>query len=207
MERIVAFRCSFDLDIMKFFTYRIQEQYFEAFLALGDNEVFVDGGGFDGTTTARFIQNVPNYEKIYFFEPQPEMLRLSENRLSVYPNIMFFRQGLYKKNVFLKLDSTMGSSSRISETGDITIECVALDDVVSRKITFLKLDVEGAELEALEGAERTIIEYHPRIAVCTYHNQEHFWRIPEYVLSLNDDYSVFMRHYTEGILETVMYFV
>jgi len=71
----------------------------------------------------------------------------------------------------------------------------------------IKLDIEGAEFEAITGAANHIHRHTPRIAVCVYHNQSDFWRIPERILELNDHYKIYLRHYSEGILETVMFFV
>ena len=63
------------------------------------------------------------------------------------------------------------------------------------------------ELNALLGAEKTIIRDKPLIAVCVYHNQKHFWQVPKYLIGIVPSYKVYLRHYTEGIFETVMYFI
>lgn len=207
LEDIVAFRYSFNLNYMTSFSFRINEQYFESFVSLSENEVFVDGGGFDGETTKEFIKKVPKYGKIYFFEPFMEMLNIAERKLSSYPNVNFFQKALYDKKEVLSFDTTKGSASSISSEGNHIVEAVRLGDIIHGKIGFVKLDIEGAELKALKGAEKTIVKYRPKIAVCVYHNQEHFWKIPEYLLKLNKAYKVYLRHYTEGILETVTYFV
>ena len=61
--------------------------------------------------------------------------------------------------------------------------------------------------EALQGAQGHIKNGHPILAIAVYHTVSDFWRIPEYVLSLRPDYRIFLRHYTEGWSETVMYFI
>lgn len=66
-------------------------------------------------------------------------------------------------------------------------------------LTFIKIDLEGWELKALYGAVRHIAEDHPKLAISVYHHAGDFWRI-------RDDYQVFLRHYTEGWSESVMYF-
>jgi hypothetical protein len=72
---------------------------------------------------------------------------------------------------------------------------------------FIKMDLEGWELKALQGAVRHIREDHPKLAIAVYHHPSDFWRIPEFILSIRDDYDLYLRHYTEGWSETVMYFV
>ena len=69
------------------------------------------------------------------------------------------------------------------------------------------MDIEGGELSALTGAERIIDKHHPTLAVCVYHHGEHYRTIPERVLSYRSDYRLYLRHYTEGVTETVTYFV
>ena len=130
-----------------------------------------------------------------------------EHRLADLERVSFVSKGLYSSNGIVRFDGTTGPTSHISDTGATEIPVVRLDDEVSEAIMFLKLDVEGAECEALAGAERHIAGDRPQMAVCVYHDQRDFWRVPEKVLQLDDAYDVYLRHYTEGILETVMYFL
>lgn len=94
-------------------------------------------------------------------------------------------------------------------TGSIRIEVDRLDDVLEDRFkpTLIKMDIEGAEMLAIEGAKHTITTYHPRLALCVYHNVGDFWRIPLKIFSLRNDYRVHLRHYTESIYETVMFFI
>ncbi|OPX26451.1 MAG: methyltransferase, partial [Campylobacteraceae bacterium 4484_166] len=86
--------------------------------------------------------------------------------------------------------------------------CVdSLDNIITQKVDFIKLDIEGAEQDAIEGARQTIARYTPVIACCIYHKADDWHKIPQKVLSINDRYNIYMRHYMEGIFETVMYFV
>jgi len=62
-------------------------------------------------------------------------------------------------------------------------------------------------MQAIVGARQAIIKHHPRLAICVYHRFDDLWRIPERVLSFHDDYQIFLRHYTEGVDETVMFFI
>ena len=66
---------------------------------------------------------------------------------------------------------------------------------------------EGAECDAIEGAREHVTASRPKLAVSVYHDQRDFWRVPETVLKIDDSYKIYLRHYTEGPLETVMYFV
>ena len=101
-----------------------------------------------------------------------------------------------------------GQMPQIGEQGTnvIKISTVAIDDVVDgEEVSFIKLDVEGAELKALQGAARTIRTFRPRLAISVYHKPEDIIEILEYILSLHDDYRLYIRHYQMSSCETIVY--
>ncbi len=69
------------------------------------------------------------------------------------------------------------------------------------------MDIEGYEQKAIEGAKKIIRTYHPRLAISVYHQKNDFWKIPELILNIRTDYDIYLRHYTEGISETIMFFI
>ncbi|MGV8991760.1 MAG: FkbM family methyltransferase [Thiobacillus sp.] len=203
---LVEYRMTADIEIMADYSYIPNEQYFPDFLEL-DEEVFMDIGGYDGQTSLELIKRCANYAAIYLFEPSESNLVKAKNNLSDFSNIHFINRGLSDKPAELKFNSNEGSASRISDAGDVTIYVDALDNLVTEKTTFLKMDIEGAESLAIEGAKRHILNDHPKMAIAVYHKPDDFWRIPKQILSIRDDYDLHLRHYTEGTDETVMYFV
>ncbi len=206
-RKVVLFRYTFDLDCMRGLTCRIDQQYWEPFVKFGPTEVFVDGGGYDGQTTLDFASRVKDYERIYYFEPSTEMMAVSIKRLGHLKDIEFFQKGLFSREGSITFDASAGSASRISDSGKSTIQLTTIDKVASRPISMIKLDIEGAEFDAISGAATQIRKHTPKLAICVYHNQSHFWRIPKLILELNDRYRIYLRHYSEGILETVMFFI
>ena len=87
-----------------------------------------------------------------------------------------------------------------------TINVVAIDDVISEPITYMKMDIEGCELEALHGAEKQIIENKPMLAICVYHKMNDFTDIWSYLKHLNPDYKFYLRHHNKfSATETVLY--
>ncbi|CAK8711707.1 Methyltransferase FkbM domain-containing protein [Candidatus Electronema halotolerans] len=206
-DRIMQFRLEADLQPMKQFEYAAERQYFEPFLQLVPGEVFVDGGGFDGLTTLEFAARCPNYSAVHFFEPSVETLATAKNKLSCLERVYYYPLGLYDAADTLHFDSSSGSASSICEDGEETIQVARLDDVIQDAVSFIKLDLEGAEIAALKGMEQHILTDHPKLAVAVYHRASDFWRIPQYILGLRDDYKVYLRHYTEGWTETVMFFI
>lgn len=205
--KIINFRLSQDITYLEGFKDLEDRQYFEGFLRLeSTGETFVDVGSFNGYTSECFIRLCPGYKSIHVFEPETANMAAVKKRLSGYPHIHYYPCGLSNVPQTLRFEAS-GSASRISERGDREIRVERLDAVLMEPFTYLKMDVEGAELSAIEGARESIIKNHPRLAISVYHRFDDFWRIPEKVLSCRDDYRIFLRHYTEGVTETVMFFI
>ncbi len=135
------------------------------------------------------------------------MFRKAQNSLIKHDNIRFHQLALFSKKTSLRFDSTKSASSKICDYGDDIIAADCLDNVVTHKTTYIKLDIEGYELEALKGMKKHIITYQPKLAIAVYHDASHFFEVPKFVLGLRRDYDVYLRHYTEGWCETIMYFV
>ncbi len=167
----------------------------------------MDVGGYDGMTTLGFIKRCPSYKKVYFFEPESDNYRLAKVNLADKRNIQLINKGCSLKNdtAYLVADKDI---SVVSSEGDQRIELVALDSVILEDENILiKMDIEGAEYEAILGCMNIIKKCNPTLAVSVYHSVSDFWRIPFLVLSINPNYKLFVRHYTETVYETVMYFV
>ena len=89
------------------------------------------------------------------------------------------------------------------------VETITIDDLVSeeklKRVDFIKMDIEGAELEALRGAENTIRQFHPKLAISLYHKLNDLWEIPEYIDSLGLGYKFSLKHVTIHAEETVLF--
>jgi FkbM family methyltransferase len=204
---LINFKLSYDVDFLSNFSYLEDSQYFEDFLNLPENgAVFVDIGGYDGFTSEGFIKHYPGYQSIHIFEPDESNLEKSKERLDLFDDVTFYKIGLSNKKENLRFDSS-GSTSAISADGDMEISVDRLDDMQIENISFIKMDIEGIELLALKGSKECIKNQHPALAISVYHQVNDFWKIPEYILSLREDYHIFFRHYTESIYESVMFFI
>ncbi|MFZ7102550.1 MAG: FkbM family methyltransferase [Peptococcaceae bacterium] len=189
-----------------------QKQYFPTdIFTLNDQECFVDGGAYNGETIRDFIKATGNsFTFIYGFEPdkqnfdslEKELEHIGANRLKL------FNAGLYSATQEACFDSHGNSSSHLSESGKDKISLVKFDDIAEKyKPTYIKLDIEGAEREALEGMENTLKAYRPKLAVSVYHKADDLWELPLVVHSLNSSYKIYLRHYMGSLHETVCYAV
>ena len=187
-------------------------QYFELkslFQADWKNEYFVDAGALDGETTEFFLKHFEN-GYAYVLEPNLKQFEIIKERLRAYPQVELLSYGAYDKNTTLRFDPAEGDegSAKISAGGGMEIEVRRLDDLLEdRKVTFIKMDIEGAELAALRGAERIIREQRPKLAICVYHKPEDIWEIPSLILRYHPDYKLYLRHYSITQTETVLYAV
>jgi len=210
LDNLVNFRLTFDFSVFS----RIIApdacigQYFkENFLKFGENDIFVDGGGFDGDTTLKFIDKVNNkYKKILFFEPDEDSFLKAQENLKKYENIEFIKKGLYSKSAVFRFNSSGGLGSTIDQNGNVRIEVASIDEVLDKKADYIKMDIEGVELEALKGTKKQL-EQGVQLAISLYHKNVDIWEIPEYIKQINPDYKFYLRHYTNAIFETVLYAV
>jgi FkbM family methyltransferase len=208
-DDLVNFRNTYDIAYLMNFSCREADQYFEDFLMLkADGESFFDVGCYDGATTLEFIRRAPLYRSVYVFEPDPSNYRKCEANLSGHRDIHFHRLGLSDSKAILNMCS-QNSSSVISDSGSVSIQVDSLDNILTSADapTFIKMDIEGAEALAIEGARHTIHRHHPRLAICVYHKIGDYHKIARQILSIRNDYDVYLRHYTETIYETVMFFM
>lgn len=87
-----------------------------------------------------------------------------------------------------------------------TIETVALDEFLhGERVTFIKMDIEGVELDALKGAVRIIKEQKPKLAISVYHKADDIIEIPKLIMEMRPDYKLYLRHYSMLANEMVLY--
>lgn len=184
-----------------------EEQYFDQIVGLTDQEVFVDCDAYIGDTAMEFIQRVNGkYRQIYMFEAEPSKYgqiqkNLMRQQYKLYP------YGVWSENKVLCFDADGSSASKVSGHGTgIEVKVVALDNVdFGETPTFIKMDIEGAEKEALLGAKNMISEFHPKLAICVYHRWEDLFELPLLIKEFYPDYRLYIRHYSNRFAETVCY--
>ena len=206
-EKVINFKITFDYDFMEGFTNKHSEQYFDKELIPDiKNIVFLDGGGYVGDTATEVIKNFPDFKKIYLIEPIEQNIRIAKRELGHYENIEFLACGVSNKKATLHFNEEKSFSS-IYGKGTLSVEVDTIDNLVKEKVDFIKLDIEGAEQDAIDGARETIKRDKPILAICIYHKAEDWYKIPQKVLNIDSEYKIYLRHYMEGIFETVMYFI
>lgn len=178
---------------------------------LSKQEVFVDVGAYDGDTIKEFLLETNNtFEKILAYEIDKNCYKKLNNNIkgldeNIKNKIVLYNMGLYDKNEDIKYSSN-DTSSVISSSANENGKVVRLSDhAKDENITFIKMDIEGAEPNALEGAKDSITKYKPKLAICVYHEPYHLWEIPLFIKSLIPEYKIFIRHHSDFNVDTVCY--
>lgn len=186
----------------------VSRQYFDKdIISYGEDEVFVDGGCLNYASAKQFLEECSSVKKIYAFEPDTESAKRCRDeaaKVAVH-DYEVIEKGLYSEDTELHFVSMGNGCSGIAEEGECVVKVCAIDHEIKEAVTFIKMDIEGAELEALKGAANTIKKYRPKLAICVYHKPEDIIDIPKYILELNPEYKLYMRHYSDNAGETVLY--
>lgn len=188
------------------------KQYFDLKEIVHDkSEVFVDVGSFDGKTSLNFIKWCNNkYSHIWMFEADPINIKKIENNFDSEhtPNkTTIIPIGIWNEKTVLNFKSLGSGFSSISEKGERVVVDTLDNMLENQRVTFIKMDIEGAELPALKGAENIIRRQKPKLAISIYHHKEDIFDIPAVLLEYNSDYKFYLRHYSLAMYETVLYAV
>lgn len=183
-------------------------EYFDKSIMLPQKqEIFVDGGCYDGDTVKRFIKWCSGeYKMIYAYEPDFANYRKCIENCRAISNIELYNKGLWNTETKLPFleKGTMGSKIGGEKESSGVISSATIDGMIDGA-TFIKLDVEGAELKALQGSEKVILKNRPKLAICIYHKPEDVIEIPQYILTLHNDYKLYLRHYHTWSTSTILY--
>lgn len=204
-EKVLNFKITYDLNFMQGFTNNHEAQYFDKeIIPEMKNIRFVDGGGYVGDTLKEIIKNYPSYEKIYCIEPNELHINIAKRDFGTLENIEFINCGLGKET---RTSNQIQEAQNNCDHNYQAQSVDTLDNLINDSVDYIKLDIEGAEQDALMGAKKRILKDHPILAVCIYHKAQDWYKVPEIVLGIRKDYDIYLRHYMEGIYETVMYFI
>ncbi|HEC73618.1 MAG TPA: FkbM family methyltransferase [Methylophaga aminisulfidivorans] len=195
-------------------------------IELGDNEVLIDAGAFDGDSAIEFIKACDRQggsaSHVFCIEADTKNFEKLRTNTSGNSKISLINKGLWSSITTLQFassDNTFLTESRIVEDSiemnylhncvdaDNKIETVTIDDYFVDKgkcVSFIKMDIEGAEVEAIKGAALTIKKYRPQLAISVYHKKQDIFEIPLLLKSICPEYRFYLRQFSEHLSETVL---
>ncbi len=186
-------------------------------------KTIVDGGFCNGINSFAFKKHLKNLERIYAFEPLYEKFK-NENYdyfiqqadfVTIIPKALWNKTGKIEfcENIpyhsASRVLGTKGYAEKKPHENIVEIETTTIDeakkDYIAKKIDFIKLDIEGAETQALHGAENTFKQERPQLAVSIYHSMDDFVSIPVYLNEILQNYTFRIGHYSYDLNETILY--
>lgn len=166
-------------------------------LGIGKTEDYVDLGGYDGDTVLEFLEYTGGkFSSVTVLEPDPKNFRkLSQNAAS-FPQgrIRLVQAASWKEDGKLCFHNCAGRNSFLGEDGKIETDARSLDSLAGEsRVSFVKMDVEGAEYETLCGGAGVLRRDAPKLLVAAYHRNEDLYRLPLLIHKLNPDYRIYLR--------------
>lgn len=200
-------------------TFLLQQYRFECntqIIEVQPGDVVIDAGACWGDTALYFADKVGANGAVYAYEfDQDNLVLFSKNMIlnpSILSRIYLQEYAVWSKPGQTLRFSTNGPATRLvgeNEESNAQTLTDTIDQLVSRakleRLNFIKMDIEGAELEALRGAENSIRKFTPNLAISIYHKPEHFWQIQRYIDGLNLGYKFFIEHFTIHAEETMLF--
>lgn len=189
----------------------------ERIVAVKQDDIVFDLGGCWGDTALYFAHEVGDQGEVYSFEFIPGNIKIFKSNLLINKKLKN-RVMLVPHPVTNKSDefihykdngpgSKVSADSFVGETG--TCKTVSIDEFVKnkdiKKVDFIKMDIEGAEMMALEGGIETIKKFQPKLAIAIYHSFDDFVNIPKWILDLNLNYEIYIDHFSIHMEETICF--
>lgn len=192
----------------------ILEQYsYKDIITVQPNDIVIDCGGCWGDTALYFA--VKGARDVYVFEFIESNLEIMKKNISL--NSKYINKiNIIQNPVWNKSGETLsyidkGPGSKVGKYEDYQnkIKTLSIDDLVKlkkiSKVDFIKMDIEGVEFQALEGAVETIKKFKPKLAISVYHKSDDLITIPKLILSIRSDYNFYIDYYTIIGDEIILY--
>lgn len=185
---------------------------FRSLLAPPAEAVYLDCGAYNGDTVRLFIDTATKgYKRVYAFEPDSAMRERLRDMARADPRIELIEKGVFRDegSVSFCSDGVFSAIAAEEHAGPaVSIPVTTIDAVLKgQRADIIKMDIEGAEFDALHGAEQTIRAHKPKLAICLYHKVEDMLRIPELVLEYVPDYKLYIRHQSDTYTDTILFAV
>lgn len=191
-----------------------------SFIGASEGDTVIEAGACWGDTSLFFAGKAGNSGKVYAFEFEENNIKVLNDNLNLNPgisrNIELVRNAVWYRSgeVFTFTKGGPGTTiANQSGGGKFSVVSISIDDFVKERnlasVDFIKMDIEGAELNALKGAAETIKTFRPKLAISLYHKFRDFYLIPIYLKELSDKYNLgykfYLDHFTIYSEETVLF--
>lgn len=173
------------------------------------DHIFLDLGAYDGDSILEFVKYVHGrYNRIFAVEASEKNYKNLLVNTADTPNIECYNIGVYKEKTQLHFMVSDAKNTFATDEGTTVLAVDTVDNIVQAKpISFIKMDIEGAEYNALLGAQETIKSNTPILAISVYHKVEDLFRLLLLIQKIHPKYDYYLRHYSPTVIETILYAV
>ena len=172
-----------------------------------DIHSYVDGGVYDGDTIDNVAAIASDDLHVHAYEPSKEMASFLRNKYSS-SFVTVHEMAISSRKGTIAFADDSSRTSMIADQSSNLVTCTDLDSSLyerKKPVDLVKLNIEGAELDALRGAKSLILTDKPVLAIHAYHRPSHLWEIPLMIKSINPDYKVYFRQQDCSLMESVFY--
>lgn len=171
-----------------------KDEVYSDILKLNNSETIVDLGAYDGDTIREFTAFTNGkYDKIIALEPDEKSYKKLLKNTKDMANIQTYNMGAWDKKDTLIFSKEQSRNSHLSAEG-VPVKVTDIDSLIDCPVTMIKMDIEGSESKALDGAKKTIKKYLPKLYVCAYHRNEDLFTLGKKILALDENYKLYFRH-------------
>lgn len=192
---ILNFKISGRVDLL-FKAQQDKAFVYDNILINGDDEAFVDLGAYDGDTVNEFVTACNGkYRKIFAFEADEKNYSKLVKNTKGLKNTELFNIAAWDKKETLLFEKRKGRSSKLSSSGNVSVQADRLDDIINEEISILKMDIEGSEERAIAGSAGLIKKYRPKLYICAYHRNSDMFALPLKINEICNDYRFYFYHH------------
>ncbi len=191
-QNVINFKISGKIDYLFDCSVLKDEPY--TLLKLGNSEHFMDLGAYNGDTVAEFIEQTTDYSFITAVEPDTKSFRKLTKNTEGIKNLRLVNSAVFCRDEKGHFGMRGGRNSSICDNGTETNLITV--DTLSKVLppTYIKMDLEGGEIDAIKGAKDTITNHRPKLLISAYHRNDDLLTIPEEILNIRTDYKIYLRH-------------
>ncbi len=196
LNNIVYYWLNLNINALQQISEDFYMDYFDMdIVSCKQDDVFVDLGAYTGDTVRDFVAAYGRYKRIYAYELTPGTYDTLVNNTAVFRDVKCVQKAVGGKNEIKYVDDRKDcAGNKIVESGNTAIEVVCLDDDIKEPITIIKMDIEGAEKDAILGSKNHIINEKPKMLVSAYHLPADIFEIPMMIDKIRQDYKFYLRY-------------
>lgn len=194
-EQVISYKLTGRLDLLRS-AYSDKDEAFRGILRLKNNESYLDLGAYRGDTIDEILHYTNGqYERITALEPDRKTFAKLKAHTAGMDRVTLFRMGIWSEDMDMSFSSSLGRGSSLKEGGE-DLAVTRIDTLYSvRRVTYIKMDVEGAERQAILGGISTLRRDRPKLNIAAYHRSEDIFSLPLLINDIEPSYRIYMRQH------------